>query len=157
MPKLTTRIDSHTNMWGNSQPTTLPPPYVSETNSPSSGFIWGKLGWRGRDPVPGKQEGQQGHSLRLCFQLLVSLLILLMLHSLQEEHPAWTVVCTQHPKPPANTAGKTTKPVREKAVWCTQLSISRRSHREHSREQARAAPGELPEEDRQTWANTMEF
>lgn len=135
----------------------LLPVQVKPTLPDSSGSIWGKFGWRARGPVPGKQEGQQCHSLRLCFQLLVSLLILLMLHSLQQEHPAWTVVCTQHPKPPVNTAGKTTKPVREKAAWCTQLSISRRSHREDSHEQARAEPGELPEEDRQTWANTVEF
>lgn len=70
----------------------------------------------------------------------------------QQEHPASTVRCTQHPKPPGNTAGETTNPVSIQgkkqgeahnypALW------------EHSHEQARAEL-ELPEEHRPTWANT---
>lgn len=41
MPKLTTKINSHMNMWGDSQPTTLPPSCASETNSPSLLGLYG--------------------------------------------------------------------------------------------------------------------
>lgn len=86
-------------------------------NSPSSGCTWGKFeGERraprdvGQEAVPGRQEGQQGHPLNSVSSSWPHS-DLLMLHSLQQEHPAWTVLCTQHPKPPINTAGKSSKPV----------------------------------------------
>lgn len=50
---------------------------------------------------------------------------------------------------------KTSKHPREKAARCAQLSTSMRSNGKHSLEQARAEAGELPEEDRPTWANTV--
>lgn len=85
MPKLAAKID-RCECVGNSQPTTVPPPCASES-SPCPGFIGGDLdavaGAPGDVWAAGSAEGQQGHSLRLCFQLLVPLLILLMLHSLQ--------------------------------------------------------------------------